>query len=83
MPGIIGLIQATETIKLILDIGHSLSGRLLLFNAMYMEFQEFTWHRNPECAVCGDNPTITRLLDDYGQVCNEPPALGKIDKQAV
>lgn len=72
LPGIIGLIQAVETIKVILDLGHSLTGRLLVFDALDMEFQELKWHRNPKCPVCGDSPTITHLLRDYGQTCAVP-----------
>lgn len=72
LPGIIGLIQATETIKLILNIGNSLAGRLLFFDALSMEFLEFKWHRDPECPVCGDHPTITRLQANYGELCEVP-----------
>lgn len=63
VPGIIGVIQANETIKLILGKGENLIGRLLLFNAMEMRFREVTLHRDPECPVCGENPTIKELMD--------------------
>lgn len=72
LPGIIGLIQATEAIKLILNIGDSLAERLLYFNALGMEFLEFKWHRDLDCPVCGDHPTITGLQDNYGELCEIP-----------
>ena len=59
LPGMIGLIQATETVKLILGIGEPLVGRLLLYDALAMRFRELKLRRNPECPVCGDHPTIT------------------------
>lgn len=68
LPGIIGVMQATEAIKLILGKGEPLIGRLLLFNAMEMRFREVTLHRDPECPVCGENPTIKDLID-YEQFC--------------
>lgn len=72
LPGIIGLIQALETIKILLGIGQTLAGRLLTFDALDMEFRQFEWRRNPACPVCGDSPSITQLLSDYGQVCPMP-----------
>jgi len=71
LPGIIGCIQAIETIKLILGLGDSLVGRLLLFDALAMEFREVKLRRDPECPVCGDNPTITELID-YVEFCGLP-----------
>lgn len=71
LPGIIGCIQAVETIKLILGLGDSLAGRLLLFDALAMEFREVKLRRDPECPVCGDNPTITQLID-YVEFCGLP-----------
>jgi len=68
LPGIIGSIQALETIKLILGSGDSLAGRLLLFDALAMRFREVKLRRNPECPVCGDHRTITKLID-YEQFC--------------
>jgi molybdopterin/thiamine biosynthesis adenylyltransferase/rhodanese-related sulfurtransferase len=68
LPGLVGLIQATETIKLIVGKGRSLVGRLLLFNALEMTFDELKIQRNPHCPVCGKNPTITTLVD-YDQFC--------------
>jgi len=77
LPGIIGVIQATEAVKLILGSGSPLIGRLLLYDALAMTFQEFKVRRNPKCPLCGDQPTITKLID-YDQFCGirgEPPAL--------
>jgi adenylyltransferase/sulfurtransferase len=71
LPGTIGLIQATETVKLILGIGQPLKGRLLLYDALGMKFRELKLRRNPECPVCGDNPTIHELID-YQQFCGIP-----------
>jgi molybdopterin/thiamine biosynthesis adenylyltransferase/rhodanese-related sulfurtransferase/molybdopterin converting factor small subunit len=71
LPGTIGLIQATEAVKLILGIGDSLVGRLLLYDALGMRFRELKLRRNPECPVCGDHPTVTRLID-YQQFCGIP-----------
>ncbi|MGD0765953.1 MAG: molybdopterin-synthase adenylyltransferase MoeB [Dehalococcoidia bacterium] len=62
-PAVMGPIQAMEAIKLILGIGESLSGRLLLFDALTMEFRQVRTRRDPNCAVCGDRPTITSLTD--------------------
>ena len=63
LPGLIGLIQATETIKLILGQGEPLIGRLLLVDALGMRFREMRLKKDPHCAVCGDSPTITKLID--------------------
>jgi adenylyltransferase/sulfurtransferase len=63
LPGIIGSIQAVETIKLILDVGQPLVNRLLLFDALGMEFREVKLRHNPACPLCGDNPTVTELID--------------------
>ena len=71
LPGIIGLIQATETVKLILGIGQPLVGRLVLYDALNMKFRELKLRRNPECPVCGDHPTVTKLID-YHQFCGVP-----------
>jgi sulfur-carrier protein adenylyltransferase/sulfurtransferase len=68
LPGLIGCIQATEAVKLILGRGEPLVGRLLLYDALAMRFQEFKVRRNPHCPLCGDNPTITALID-YEQFC--------------
>jgi adenylyltransferase/sulfurtransferase len=68
LPGLIGVIQATETIKLILGIGEPLIGRLLLVDALKMRFRELKLRKNPECPVCGTRPTVTHLID-YQQFC--------------
>lgn len=68
VPGIIGVIQATETIKNILGIGSSLKGRLLLYDALSMKFSELKVHKNPDCPLCGKKPTIKQLME-YGEVC--------------
>ena len=68
LPGMIGLVQATEAVKLILGSGEPLVGRLLLYDALAMRFRELKLRRNPECPACGDNPTITKLID-YQEFC--------------
>jgi len=68
LPGLVGLIQATETIKLILGAGDPLIGRLLLVDALGMRFRELKLRKNPECPVCGPNRTITELID-YQEFC--------------
>ncbi len=68
LPGVIGTIQATEAVKLILGIGQTLVGRLLRFDALAMSFKQFKLRHDPSCPVCGDNPTITELID-YEQFC--------------
>ncbi len=68
VPGIIGSIQAAEALKLLLGIGRTLAGRLLLFDAARMSFREIALRRNPACPVCGDAPTV-RALIDYEQFC--------------
>src|SRR5260221_1098026 len=72
LPGLVGVIQATETIKLILGQGDSLVGRLLLVDALGMKFRELRLRKNPECPVCGANPTVTKLID-YQQFCGIMP----------
>jgi molybdopterin/thiamine biosynthesis adenylyltransferase/rhodanese-related sulfurtransferase/molybdopterin converting factor small subunit len=85
LPGIIGLIQATEAVKLILGIGEPLKGRLLLYDALGMRFRELRLRRDRDCPICGEHPTITKLID-YQEFCglrpasNQPaPAEGVID----
>jgi adenylyltransferase/sulfurtransferase len=73
LPGIIGTIQATEAIKLILGIGNTLVGRLLLLDALSMEFRTMKLRRDPACPVCGDHPTVKALID-YQQFCGIPAA---------
>lgn len=76
LPGIIGTIQATEAIKLILGAGESLVGRLLHFDALKMKLREFKVRRDPRCPVCGDSPTITEPID-YDQFCSGPAGMDK------
>ena len=72
LPGLVGVIQATEVIKLILGKGEPLIGRLLLVDALTMRFRELKLHKNPDCPVCGTNPTVTQLID-YNQFCGIAP----------
>jgi sulfur-carrier protein adenylyltransferase/sulfurtransferase len=73
LPGIIGTIQAMETIKLILGIGEPLVGRFLIFDALRMKFRELKLRKDPDCPVCGTHPTVTKLID-YEQFCGIHPA---------
>ena len=86
LPGLVGLIQATETIKLIIGQGESLAGRLLLVDALGMKFRELKLRKNPDCPVCGKNPTITKLID-YEEFCGvrgqEEPAGNDIPSISV
>jgi sulfur-carrier protein adenylyltransferase/sulfurtransferase len=68
LPGIVGSIQAAETLKLIIGKGDSLVGRLLLFDALAMRFRELKLRKNPDCPICGTHPTITKLID-YAEFC--------------
>ena len=69
LPGVIGTIQATEAIKLITGAGESLLGRLLLFDALQMSFRQLRLRKDPDCAICGQHPTVTALID-YEGFCN-------------
>ena len=89
LPGIIGLVQATEVVKLILGQGEPLKGRLLLYDALAMRFRELKLRRNPDCPICGDHPTVTKLID-YQEFCGIPKqapveasAVPEIDPVAV
>jgi adenylyltransferase/sulfurtransferase len=73
LPGVIGTIQATEAIKLILGIGEPLIGRFLIYDALRMRFRELRLRRDPQCPVCGERPTIRELID-YEQFCGVAPA---------
>ena len=75
LPGMVGTIQATETVKLILGIGESLSGRLLLIDALDMDFRAVKLRQSPDCPLCGDDPTVTELID-YVQFCGGASLLG-------
>ncbi len=83
LPGLIGMIQATETIKLILGAGDSLVGRLLYFDALKMKFREFNVRRDPQCPVCGDAPTITEPIDYEGFCGIRPTGNGAIPAISV
>jgi len=72
LPGLVGVMQATEVIKLILGKGEPLIGRLLLIDSLAMRFRELKLRKNPECPVCGANPTVTQLID-YQQFCGIMP----------
>jgi molybdopterin/thiamine biosynthesis adenylyltransferase/rhodanese-related sulfurtransferase len=76
LPGLVGIIQATEVIKLVLAKGNPLIGRLLLVDALAMRFRELKLKKNPQCPVCGENPTVTRLID-YQQFCGLAPETSK------
>ena len=69
LPGVVGTMQAIEAIKLVTGIGETLAGRLLLFDALRMEMRTLKLQKNPRCAVCGESPTITALID-YEEFCN-------------
>ncbi len=72
LPGLVGVIQATEVIKLVIGIGESLAGRLLLVDALTVRFRELKLKKNPDCPVCGTHPTVTGLID-YQQFCGIQP----------
>jgi adenylyltransferase/sulfurtransferase len=72
LPGIIGLIQATEAMKLMLGIGEPLIGRFLIYDALKMRFRELKLRKDPDCPVCGTHPTVTKLID-YEQFCGIRP----------
>ena len=74
LPGVIGVIQATEAIKLIAGIGEPLIGRFLIYDALKMRFRELKLRKDPDCPVCGTHPTITKLID-YEQFCGIQPAV--------
>lgn len=84
LPGVIGVIQATEAIKLITGIGRTLVGRLLVYDALQMTFRELKVRKDPHCPVCSENPTVTSLID-YEQFCGlgRPPAKDSIDEIGV
>ncbi|MBI4216420.1 MAG: molybdopterin-synthase adenylyltransferase MoeB [Chloroflexi bacterium] len=82
LPGIVGSIQAVEAIKLILGIGDSLAGRLLLFDALSMEFRQLKIRRSPDCPVCGEHPTVTQLID-YEEFCGVPALVHSQEAEAA
>ena len=82
LPGLIGVIQATEVIKLILGKGQPLIGRLLLADALNMKFKELKLRKNPDCPVCGTHPTVTELID-YNQFCGVAGAQESVTESAA
>ena len=82
LPGAIGTIQATETVKLILGIGEPLIGRLLLYDALGMSFREMKLRKDPNCPVCGESPTVTGLID-YQEFCGIPQAQAAEERNGV
>jgi adenylyltransferase/sulfurtransferase len=82
LPGVVGTIQATEVIKLILGAGDPLIGRLLLFDALQMKFRTLKLQRDPSCPVCGDHPTVTKLID-YEIFCGITPPTKAADQSKV
>ena len=74
LPGLVGVIQATETVKLILGKGTTLAGRLLLVDALNMRFREVRLRKNPDCQICGTHPALTQLID-YQQFCGIAPLI--------
>jgi adenylyltransferase/sulfurtransferase len=81
LPGVIGTIQATETVKLIIGVGEPLVNRFMIYDALRMRFRELKLRRDPECPVCGDNPTVTELID-YEQFCGITPAVSVAEPTA-
>jgi adenylyltransferase/sulfurtransferase len=71
LPGTIGVIQATEAVKLLMGIGDPLIGRLMLYDALDMRFRELKLRKDPTCPICGEHPTITQLID-YEAFCGTP-----------
>jgi sulfur-carrier protein adenylyltransferase/sulfurtransferase len=82
LPGAIGVVQATETVKLILGIGEPLVGRLMLYDALGMSFREMKLRKDPNCPICGENPTVTELID-YEEFCGIPQANATEEKNGV
>ncbi len=80
LPGIIGVLQAIEAIKLIIGLGDSLIGRLVSFDALKLRFREFKIRKDPNCPICGDHPTIHELID-YDQFCGIPQADAEAEKE--
>ena len=74
LPGVIGVIQATEAIKLITGIGDPLVGRFLIYDALRMKFRELKLRKDPACPVCGTHPTVTKLID-YEEFCGMRPSV--------
>ena len=69
LPGTVGLVMATEAVKLLLGIGEPLIGRLMTYDALGMQFRELKVSRDQHCPICSENPTITELISDYVEFC--------------
>jgi adenylyltransferase/sulfurtransferase len=82
LPGMIGIIQATEAIKLIVGIGEPLIGRFLIYDALKMKFRELKLRKDPDCPVCGTHPTVTKLID-YEQFCGIHPPAAEVQTAAA
>jgi sulfur-carrier protein adenylyltransferase/sulfurtransferase len=82
LPGLIGVVQATEAVKIILGAGETLKNRLLLYDALHMRFREVKLRRDPDCPVCGDHPTVTKLID-YQEFCGVKPTPQQTEPQGV
>ncbi len=82
LPGVVGILQATEVVKLILGTGESMIGRLLLFDALGMKFRELKLRKNPDCPLCGKQPTVTKLID-YQQFCGVPAHDHEVEQSAA
>jgi sulfur-carrier protein adenylyltransferase/sulfurtransferase len=82
LPGIIGTLQANEVIKILLNIGDTLSSRLLLFDALAMEFSEMKLKKNENCSICGEKPSITKLIN-YAEFCGVPGSPSKESHQDI
>ena len=82
LPGAIGIVQATEAVKLILGIGEPLIGRLMLYDALGMSFREMKLRKDPNCPICGENPTVTELID-YEEFCGIPQANAAAQENGV
>ncbi len=76
LPGLIGVVQATETVKIILGVGQTLKNRLLLYDALGMKFRELKLRRDKNCPVCGEHPTVTKLID-YQEFCGVKPQVSE------
>ena len=82
LPGVIGSLQALETIKLILGVGDSLAGRLVIYEALDGRFREIRIPPDPDCPLCGENPTVTELID-YDAFCGMPTAVPEYEASAL
>lgn len=74
LPGVVGVVMATEAIKLLLGTGDPLIGRLLLYDALSMQFRELKVNRDENCPICSENPEITELISDYVAFCETDAA---------